>query len=590
MPICGADRALPAIPRSKGCITCVARKTRCDGRRPTCRACENRKQVCRGYRRQDVVFLNEGWRAPGVASRVRGKPKKPGSENPAPCASGSDSPSPTSAGPLAELVLYANPIVDRSHLHSAFFLASFGARQFQAPTFIIGVFRHYFSLASSNVLDDAKHSPSPSTPVVLAVNALAQGHFGTANADTVSVRQSFHSYSMALHVMSVRLSELKKLYSDFHDLPEEDWQHLAFFCLVMMFWELKMSPGSSNWQTHIRGLAAAITLRDPDHAFSQTNFGLLAFSRLFIILQTLSARQPSLLSTSDWRHRSPLRSAWLIEMRSLLEKAQFPKASTDSIDSLMTEATTIVSIMAQYDQLLTQRSTANGEDHEDSAQTLSQLYDRAESILTCNEARLAHWNTHIYKVSLSAWLPLHPDVAVDPIAGDYWSCINQDDVRPYFDTVLSFRTMMEYHTIALYWTIVMSLHLLLSDMLMLMVRTDVHAGSANLGQKIEGHRARLLEYALRVLQSICYATLPESRAVAPFFFATSFQLTIAVMERECKFLQVAGNNEDEIQKCKSLQSLAVRYLDWARQNKISVKLDLESNGTRNSSLALEEIL
>lgn len=29
MPVCPIDASLPAVPRSKGCLTCVARKTRC---------------------------------------------------------------------------------------------------------------------------------------------------------------------------------------------------------------------------------------------------------------------------------------------------------------------------------------------------------------------------------------------------------------------------------------------------------------------------------------------------------------------------------------------------------------------------------
>lgn len=252
MSICGTGKSLPSVPRSKGCLTCVSRKTRCgpsicepravlfdsnncvaDARRPTCRACENRKQVCGGYRRQEVVFLSEGWRAPGVASTARSKMKKPDSSG-----SGTLTCSKTPTGP----VFYTSPAIDRSHLHTAFFLASFGSRPFQAPAFIVDVFRHYFSLVSFNELDGPRNSSSSSTPVVFAVDALAQAHFGMANADAVSVRRSFHTYGMALHAMSVRLAELKRIDSEVYDISEEDWQHLAFFCLVMMFWEVCSIP------------------------------------------------------------------------------------------------------------------------------------------------------------------------------------------------------------------------------------------------------------------------------------------------------------------------------------------------------------
>ncbi|KAF7547529.1 hypothetical protein G7Z17_g7680 [Cylindrodendrum hubeiense] len=478
-------------------------------------------------------------------------------------------------------VFYTSLAIDRSQLHIAFFLASFGPRPFQAPTFIVDVFRHYFSLVSSNELDGPEDSSSLTTPVIFAVDALAQAYFGMANADVVSVQRSFHTYGRAIHAMSVRLAELKRGDSDCYDISEENWQHFVFFCLVMMFWELKMSPASRNWQHHIRGLAAVINLRGTDHAYSETNFGLLAFSRLYIILQTLSARQPSFLSNNDWRQRSPIRSAWLIEMRSVLDKAESPKFSTDfelyiSTDSMMMDSTNIVSVMAQYDQLLTKMSTASREDDEDHGRILIELYDTTESILSRNEARLAYWDSNIREVSLSSWLSLHQDVAADPVAGHFWSSINGGDLQLYFDTVFSFRTMMEYHSIALYWMIVMSLRLLLSDMLTLMPKANAPGIPANPQQEIEHHRIQLMKYALKVLQVICYATLTESRAVAPFFLAAPFQLTIAVLERECKSLRAADGNEGSIRRCESLKSLAVRYLDWSVQNKIPVKVDLYS--------------
>ena len=243
------------------------------------------------------------------------------------------------------------------------------------------------------------------------------------------------------------------------------------------------------------------------------------------MLQTLSAREPN-----DWQQCSPIRSAWLVEIRSALGEPENPKFNTDyelyrSIDSLMTDVTTIVSTMAQFDQLLTKRSTVTGLDSEDSDQILIDLYDTAENILSRNEARLARWNTNICEISLSSWL---------------------------------------------------SLYLLLSDVLTLMVRTNVDGMPANSRQKIEDHRIQLMKYALNVLRTVCYATHTESRAVAPFAFATVFQLTVAVLERECKSLQAAaGSNEDRIRRCEGLKSLAVRYLDWAMQNKIPVKIDLD---------------
>jgi hypothetical protein len=290
------------------------------------------------------------------------------------------------------------------------------------------------------------------------------------------------------------------------------------------------------------------------------------------MLQTLSARAPN-----DWQQRLPIRSAWLEEIRLALGEAENPKFDTDyelyrSVDSLMIEVTTVASIMAQLDQLLTKTSTATNLDNELSDETLIDLYDTAENILSRNEARLARWNTNICELPLASWLSLHQDVAADPISGCFYG-----EIRSYFDTVLTFRTMMEYHSITLYWTIIMSLRLLLSDMLTLMVKANIEGMPSNSRAKIEDHRIQLIKYSLNVLRTICYATHIESRAVAPFAFATAFQLTVVVLERECKSLRAAVvSNEDGIRRCEGLKSLAVRYLDWATQNMIPVKIDLDS--------------
>lgn len=186
------------------------------------------------------MFLSEGWRALGVASVARSKIKTPKNTNqPALLSSGFSTFTCCEADNTdADLVLCPSLTIDRSHLHIAFFLASFGTRPFQSLNAIGHLFRHYLHLVSSNVLDGSNRSLSPSTPVVFAVDALAYSYFGTANVDPVSVRRSFHSYGIALQSMSARLTEMKRVDSGFHDIAEDDWQHFAFFCLVMAFWEV----------------------------------------------------------------------------------------------------------------------------------------------------------------------------------------------------------------------------------------------------------------------------------------------------------------------------------------------------------------
>ncbi|KAJ3526805.1 hypothetical protein NM208_g11011 [Fusarium decemcellulare] len=573
----GKDGSLPSVPRSKGCLTCVSRKTGCDGRRPTCRACEARKQTCGGYRRDQVVFLNEGWRSLGVAaSKSRGT----NSNNISTAQSAPNSPAPTTCSETpgtnrtTSLALYSSPDIDRTNLHIAYFLASFGTRPCQALGSLGHLFRYYLTMISSNNLHQRHQESlsSPTTPVLYAVDALAYCHFGTANADSASVRRSFDMYGMALQSMSARTTRMNRAGSDFYHISDQDWQHFAFFCLVMAFWEMKMSPASRNWEDHLRCLAAAILLRGPDQLYSKTNYQLLASSRMLIVLQTLSAREPN-----DWQQCSPIRSAWLDEVKLALGEAQLPNFSHDydlyhGVDALMTDVTTIVSTTSQFDQLLRDRSTAIAED---SSQRLVHLHNKVEIILSQNESRLARWRTKVCEISLSSWLSYHQDTVTDPIADEFWNSMIGSNVRSCFDTVLTFRTMLEYHSVTLYWTVIMSLRLLLSDMLAFMARIGMDGIHPSIRDKIEDHRMQLMKYALNVLQTICYATHAENRAVGPFVVTTAFQLTHAVLERERNFLQAeaAGSNQDRIQKCDGLKAVAARYLDCAVSASFKAVLD-----------------
>lgn len=38
--------------------------------------------------------------------------------------------------------------------------------------------------------------------------------------------------------MSTKIDELQAAHSGFHHLSEEEWQHMAFYCMVMAFWEV----------------------------------------------------------------------------------------------------------------------------------------------------------------------------------------------------------------------------------------------------------------------------------------------------------------------------------------------------------------
>lgn len=147
-------------------------------------------------------------------------------------------PASTSVAGTETLVLCPSLPMDRTHLHIAYFMASFGTRPSQALGSLGSLFRHYLSLVSSSNSHQQSDYLSSATPVVFAVDALAYCHFGTANADSVSVRRSFHMYGIALQSMSAKLAEMNRAGSDLGHIADQDWQHFAFFCLVMAFWEV----------------------------------------------------------------------------------------------------------------------------------------------------------------------------------------------------------------------------------------------------------------------------------------------------------------------------------------------------------------
>jgi hypothetical protein len=120
-------------------------------------------------------------------------------------------------------------------------MTEFATNFITTPHFMASLFRTYFSVDSYGTIN-AGASASLSTPAVLAVNALAQGHFGRAMGDAASVQQSFHKYGLALKSMSSSISALGADDPTLDGVCEENWQHFAFFCVVMAFWEVCILP------------------------------------------------------------------------------------------------------------------------------------------------------------------------------------------------------------------------------------------------------------------------------------------------------------------------------------------------------------
>ncbi|KAF1827592.1 uncharacterized protein K489DRAFT_21621 [Dissoconium aciculare CBS 342.82] len=226
-----------------------------DGVRPICQNCERSSRVCEGYRRAQVVFLNEGWRALGVAATRKDRPRQPTGDLKARsmCTPSKrnkesfESPGNSSTSPTPSSLR-------QSQVHIAFFLSSFDDQPFQSLSSIGGLIKHYLSSGSLDRSKPFENDDSPDTPVRLAIDALALGHFGAARSDQASTRRSFQQYGLALRSMSLRLQNMSA--SDrTSDVSEEHWQHLAFFSLVMTFWEVRYYPFAGLVSVMKRGLS-----------------------------------------------------------------------------------------------------------------------------------------------------------------------------------------------------------------------------------------------------------------------------------------------------------------------------------------------
>lgn len=468
----------------------------------------------------------------------------------------------------------------RWQLYTAFFLSEFGPDLLNGPHFVLDLFRYYLSFRPPDDFTVIKGCLSSSDPVVFSVHALAEARFGRINADSVSTQQSFNKYGMALRGMSTKLEELKYNDSEFKALTEDEWQHFAFFCIVMACWELEMFPTSRKWEKHVHGLAAAIALRGTEHAYSENNLKLLAGSRLFIILQTLSSREPSFLSSPAWRENSPTRSGSASKIKAIQHGPVDLDATSeykihDSLDILVEEAASTVAVTAQYDRLLGGISGAHSKNDEELCQVLVYLHAEANAILNRVETQLANWDTAIHEIPLAVWLSSHQSMRADSASTDefFWST-SSAGLPLVVDTVLSFPSMREHHILTLFWTTAMSLRLLLSDMLALMLTMALQENHQDLRGESEQHRAILMSYAQKVVQTIGYGALRENRSVSPFFLATAFQMAIVTLERECDALKANDGNEYAVYRCENMRNLAAHYIEWAMQNKIPIKVDM----------------
>lgn len=266
MDLRAKEGSLPSVPRSKGCINCVARKTRCgmsttvfshvlaflrtscppvlmlatDGRRPICRACEGRKQRCRGYRRDEFIFMSDGWRAPGVASQpANGPSRQPPRNEISPVHEDCrDDDARSNVRNRVRSLVPSRPLTpEPMAIYASFFLSQFTPNPPQAVLVMIQNCRRYLGQLLDRPSPGSPESnnahPHPTTD---AAEALVMTYFGRQHGSDLLIRESIRSYARALKSFSLKLDEVQSI--GLVSVEEDEWIHLAFSCVFLTLWEV----------------------------------------------------------------------------------------------------------------------------------------------------------------------------------------------------------------------------------------------------------------------------------------------------------------------------------------------------------------
>ncbi|KAK5653083.1 hypothetical protein OQA88_9370 [Cercophora sp. LCS_1] len=534
---------LRPVPRSKGCITCISRKTRCDGRRPTCQACERRKQVCRGYRRGEFIFMNEGWRAPGLASRTR---------------------DPKSSRLLS--VAPSKPITqDPLHAYVAFFLSQFTPAPPPEARVMLDRIRRSLGRLLSFV-----QPPAPDVhgdPLAHAAEALVMTHFGKLNLVPQLVHDSAVPYVRALKSLSAKLADIQR--SGIGCIEEEDVMQLMFACLFLTLWELAMDPQGTAWQKHARGLANIVQWRGPQGFQSPRNLQVITFIRTFILLESISSKQPTFLSQPEWqrfRNFRPQFPPWCPAPPVKTTARDGASGTVETgpmhyLDFTLDHLIIVANLTAEFADRMKKRNDAADEGSRpslDDEPSLRRMQAEGLTVLERLETVLAHMMANIggpFAMNESR------DHASGTETGPFWG-------KP-----------LEYNLASMCRTAAVTLRLLMCDVVKerkqqrwRMGCGDADSHDAELAQ----HRAALMAHVEAIVSLIPYSANGDIFGVAPVCFVPTFRAAGVVLEREAEALRAEGvdNVGGEVARCARMDRLIQNHLDFVASRKIPVKIDI----------------
>jgi hypothetical protein len=245
------------------------------------------------------------------------------------------------------------------------------------------------------------------------------------------------------------------------------------------------------------------------------------------------------------------------------------------MDSLLASASDISVVMAQYDQLLINMANPRWANSDGLGQTLVDLYNVANVILGQIEGVSEELGTTMSELPYKDWLSTHQPASNHDAGSirerEFITTIGSD-IHSFFPNILNFPSMNDFNTVAFYWTISILLRLLINDMLALMQDTNPKDMPENPQYEIDQHRIRLVYYAQSAIRAIPFVEAKENRSQQPFFMASAFQTAIAALGRECEHLRSQVSEEVTILGYASMKRIVERYMDWAQQRKILLRM------------------
>ncbi|GAM86422.1 hypothetical protein ANO11243_044360 [Dothideomycetidae sp. 11243] len=277
-------------PRSTGCRTCVGRKIKCDGTRPTCHRCSRAGYECLGYQRP-LQWLNPSTNTGSFSqgSRRSSSDNRRAPSN-APSSSSSSNPStgrtPASIGILSlsmpgleqPPIIYKIPSAFDDNAYCLFFL------------------NKYFSFGSCN--DDlqsnktwiwqALQSPSEAPVSNLAVRSLV-----TAFSANIHRNQGLRKHAFALQ-RSALVAMRQAVQS-----ADISFDILSATCLLGMY-ETCLYTNREAWRNHNRAMQLLVQMKGPAFFQERPARSLLVLSRHSIIVEAVVSKRRCFLEDPKW--------------------------------------------------------------------------------------------------------------------------------------------------------------------------------------------------------------------------------------------------------------------------------------------------